>query len=200
MGSLAGGVAHDFNNTLTVIIGHDCLALIEQDPEKIHFSLEEIRSAAEQSADLTRQLLAFARKQTIAPKVLDQNGTVAKTLKMLRRLIGEDIDLAWQPAADLWLLNLDPSQIDQILTNLCVNARDSIEGVGKITIETENMILDQEYSNHHAEVTPGEYVRLAVSDNGCGMGKETLNRIFELFLPPRRQAKTPAWGIPQYSA
>ena len=195
VGSLAGGVAHDFNNKLTVIIGHACLALIERDPDKIRSSLEEIRSAAEQSADLTRQLLAFARKQTIAPKVLDLNETVARTLKMLQRLIGEDIHLAWQPAADIWLLKLDPSQVDQILTNLCVNARDSIEGVGKITIETGNLVLDQQYCDHHAEVTPGEYVRLAVSDNGCGMGKETLNRIFEPFFTTKETGKGTGLGL-----
>ena len=195
VGSLAGGVAHDFNNKLTVIIGHACLALMEKDPEKIHFSLKEIRSAAEQSADLTRQLLAFARKQTIAPKVLDLNETVARTLKMLQRLLGEDIDLTWQPASDLWLLNLDPSQVDQILTNLCVNARDSIGGVGKITIETGNLVLDQEYCDHHTEVTPGEYVRLAVSDNGCGMEKETLNRIFEPFFTTKETGKGTGLGL-----
>jgi len=195
VGSLAGGVAHDFNNKLTVIIGHACLALIEKDPEKIRLSLEEIRSAAQQSADLTRQLLAFARKQTIAPKVLDLNETVARTLKMLQRLIGEDIDLVWQPASDLWLLNLDPSQLDQVLTNLCVNARDAIEGVGKVTIETGNLVLDQEYCDQHAEVTPGDYVRLAVSDNGCGMGKETLNRIFEPFFTTKEIGQGTGLGL-----
>jgi len=195
VGSLAGGVAHDFNNKLTVIIGHACLALIEKDPEKIRGSLEEIRSAAELSADLTRQLLAFARKQTIAPKVLDLNETVARTLKMLQRLIGEDIELAWQPACDLWLLKLDPSQVDQILTNLCVNARDSIKGVGRITIETGNLVLDQEYCGHHAEVTPGEYVRLSVSDNGCGMGKETQDRIFEPFFTTKEVGQGTGLGL-----
>ena len=142
MGRLAGGVAHDFNNMLGVILGHAELALEKIDPDHpLHDDLQEIQKAAKRSADLTRQLLAFARKQTIAPKVLDLNETVAGMLKMLRRLIGEDIELAWLPGADLWPVKMDPSQIDQILANLCVNARDAIAGVGKITIETDNSDL-----------------------------------------------------------
>ena len=113
--------------------------------QPLHADLEEIRKAAERSADLTRQLLAFARKQTVTPRVLDLNETVAGMLKMLRRLIGEDIDLEWQPGADLWPVKMDPSQIDQILANLCVNARDAIAGVGTLTIETGNSTLDEDY-------------------------------------------------------
>ncbi len=144
VGRLAGGVAHDFNNMLGVILGHAELALMRTDPaHPLHTSLEEILKAAKRSAELTRQLLAFARRQTIAPKVLDLNATVEGMFAMLRRLIGEDINLTWAPKADVWSVKMDPAQIDQILANLCVNARDAISGVGKITIETANITFNQ---------------------------------------------------------
>ena len=158
-------------------------------------SLQEIRKAAQRSADLTRQLLAFARRQTIAPKVLDLNETVEGMLKMLRRLIGEDIDLAWLPAADLWPVKMDPAQIDQILANLCVNARDAIGGVGKLTIETGNAVFDEAYCADHPGFVPGEYVRLAVSDNGCGMDKETLAQIFEPFFTTKGVGEGTGLGL-----
>jgi PAS domain S-box-containing protein len=139
VGRLAGGVAHDFNNMLGVILGHAELAMGQMDPAQPHYAaLQEIRTAAERSADLTRQLLAFARKQTVAPRVLDLNETVEGMLRMLRRLIGEDIDLVWLPGKNPWQVKVDASQIDQLLANLCVNARDAIAGVGKVTIEMEN--------------------------------------------------------------
>src|SRR6185369_83602 len=134
------------------------------------------------SADLTRQLLAFARKQAIAPRILDLNETLEGMLKMLRRLIGEDIQLSWQPKAELWPVNVDPSQIDQILVNLCVNARDALAGVGKLSIETGKSTIDKSYCLTHADVLPGDYVRFSVSDNGCGMDNETLTHIFEPFF------------------
>ena len=195
VGSLAGGVAHDFNNKLSVILGHTYLALTESIPEQVRDSLEEIRKAAEQSADLTRQLLAFARKQTIAPKVLDLNETVIGMLKMLNRLVGEDIRLSWQPAADLWLIRLDPSQIDQILANLCVNARDSITDGGTITIETGNSTIDEEYCARYVGALPGEYVRIVVSDNGCGMDNETSEHIFEPFFTTKETGKGTGLGL-----
>ena len=146
IGRLAGGVAHDFNNMLGVIIGHAELATYKMDPSSPACAdIAEIRKAAERSTDLTRQLLAFARRQTAAPKVLDLNDTVTGMLKILRRLIGEDIDLAWKPGATLWPVKIDPAQIDQILANLCVNSRDAIAGVGKVTIETQNITLDDTY-------------------------------------------------------
>ena len=183
VGKLAGGVAHDFNNMLSVIIGHANLALMEVRPDdKLHVALEEILKAAERSADLTRQLLAFARKQTVAPKVLDLNETVVGMLKMLQRLIGERIRLIWKPQAGLWPVLIDPSQIDQILANLCVNARDCIADVGAITIQTSNCLIDDNYCASHAGFTPGAYVRISVSDNGCGMDQETLSHIFEPFF------------------
>ncbi len=137
VGRLAGGVAHDFNNTLSVILGTAELALEELQPsDPLHDELQEILKAAQRSADLTRQLLAFARKQTIAPKVLDLNETIAGMLKMLGRLIGENVQLLWKPANNLWAVRMDPGQLDQILVNLLVNARDAIVGVGNVTIET----------------------------------------------------------------
>ena len=183
VGRLAGGVAHDFNNMLGVIIGHAELAMNQVAPDQpLYASLAEINMAAQRSAELTRQLLAFARKQTVAPKVLDLNKTMAGMLNMLRRLIGENILLNWQPGANLWLIKMDPSQIDQILVNLCINARDAIAGIGKLTIETENHVLDDAYCATHAGCVPGEYVLLTVSDTGCGMDKATLAQIFEPFF------------------
>jgi len=183
VGRLAGGIAHDFNNMLVVILGHTELAMKRIDPtEPIHADLEEIQKAAQRSADLTHRLLGFARKQTAAPRILDLNRTVDGMLKMLRRLIGEDIDLAWLPGAGLWSVYIDPAQVDQVLANLCVNARDAIAGVGKVTIETHNAIFDETYCSDHAEVHPGEYVLLVVTDNGCGMDQATQSHLFEPFF------------------
>ena len=183
VGRLAGGVAHDFNNMLGVILGHAELGLMRTDlNQAIHTHLEEITKAAQRSADLTRQLLAFARKQSITPIVLDLHETVADILKMLQRLVGEDIQLTWHSAANLWPVMMDPSQIDQILANLCVNARDSIAGIGRITIGIENSTIDENYSVHNLGSIPGEYVKLTVSDDGCGIDQETMLHIFEPFF------------------
>ncbi|MFA6899852.1 MAG: PAS domain-containing protein [Desulfurivibrionaceae bacterium] len=183
VGRLAGGVAHDFNNMLGVIIGRAEMALEQEAPaQSVHADLTEILKAAKRSADITRQLLAFARKQTVMPKVLDLNEIVAGMLKMLQRLIGEDIHLTWQPKANLWPVMMDSSQVDQILANLCVNGRDAIADVGRITIETNNHVFDEEYSATHAGFLPGEYVQLVVSDDGCGMDRETQAHIFEPFF------------------
>ena len=183
VGRLAGGVAHDFNNMLGVILGHAELAIEELDSSQPIFNdLQQIRQAANRSADITRQLLAFARKQIVSPKVIGLNDTVEGILKMLLRLIGEDIDLAWLPGKGLWTIKIDPSQIDQILANLCVNARDAIAGVGKITVETGNCTFDEEYCSIHAGFVLGQYVKINVSDNGSGMDKETVSHIFEPFF------------------
>ena len=196
IGRLAGGVAHDFNNMLTVILGHAQLGQMHLDPaHPVCADLAEISKAAERSADLTRQLLAFARKQTIAPKVLDLNETVSGMFKMLQRLIGEDINLNWHPAPDLWPVNMDPSQIDQILANLCVNARDSITDVGKITIETGSSIIDEEYCTQNSGFMVGDYVRLAVSDDGCGMDKATQLHIFEPFFTTKGLGEGTGLGL-----
>ncbi|MCK8602933.1 PAS domain S-box protein [Desulfoferrobacter suflitae] len=196
IGRLAGGVAHDYNNMLGVIIGYGELALSKVSPDDpLQEDLEEILKAAKRSAQVTRQLLAFARKQTIAPKLLDLNETVEKMLKMLRRLIGEDIDLAWLPGSRLWPVKMDHSQIDQILANLCVNSRDAIAGVGKITIETRNAVFDEHYCAEHAECTPGKYVMMAVSDNGCGMDRESFQHLFEPFYTTKELGKGTGLGL-----
>jgi PAS domain S-box-containing protein len=196
VGRLAGGIAHDFNNMLTVILGHSQLALMKTDQSHpLYAHLEEIRCATDRSADLTRQLLAFARKQIIEPRVLDLNATVASMLKMLKRLIGEGVDLAWKPSEDLWPVKLDPAQVDQILANLCVNARDSITDVGKITIETGNTSIDDNYCALHLGFNPGEYVHLIVSDNGHGMDKETLSHIFEPFFTTKGVGEGTGLGL-----
>ena len=196
VGRLAGGIAHDFNNMLTAILGHAELAMLNCAPEdSIHINLKVIESAAHRSADLVRQLLAFARKQTVAPKILDLNDCVAGLLKMLVRLIGEDIDLVWKPATEIWPIKIDPSQVDQILANLCVNARDAIEGVGKITIDTRNIVVDAEYCALHPTINPGDYVQLSVSDNGFGMDKEVLEHIFEPFFTTKEVGKGTGLGL-----
>jgi PAS domain S-box-containing protein len=196
VGRLAGGVAHDYNNMLSVILGYTEMALSRtaaDDP--LHADLEEILHASRRSADITRQLLAFARRQTIAPEVLDLNADVEKLLKMLRRLIGEDIDLAWLPGASLWTVRMDPSQLNQILANLCVNARDAIADVGKITIETRNTSFDEAYCANHPGFLPGDFVQLAVSDNGSGMDKETLSHLFEPFFTTKGVGRGTGLGL-----
>ncbi len=183
VGRLAGGVAHDFNNMLSVILGNTELALIEANPKQSFYgNLQEIQKATQRSADVVRQLLAFARKQTIAPKVLDLNEAVAEMLKMLHRLIGEDIQISWQPTHAIWPIKIDPAQIDQILVNLSVNARDAIAGVGQLTIETGNMAFDEACCEFHPGAVPGDFVMLAVSDNGCGMDQQTRENLFEPFF------------------
>ncbi len=196
IGTLAGGVAHDFNNMLGVILGHTELMLAEMKPEDSNYeNLDEVIKAAQRSADLTRQLLAFARKQTIEPMVLDLNNAVDGMLKMLKRLIGEDIELIWLPEPTIWPVKMDPAQLDQILANLCVNARDAIPDVGRVTIETENMMLDQAYCADHLGFEPGRYVMLAVSDNGCGMDREIVDKIFEPFYTTKASGKGSGLGL-----
>ena len=165
-------MAHDFNNMLQVIISYVEMSLAKVEAgQPLHKYLLEIRRAAQRSAEITGQLLAFARKQTVSPKVLDLNDAVASTQKMIQRLIGEDIDLAWMPGHDLWKVKIDPAQLDQVLANLAVNARDAIGGVGKLTIETEKVTFDEAYCAAHAGFVPGEYVLLAVSDDGLRHGQ-----------------------------
>ncbi len=196
VGRLAGGVAHDYNNMLSVILGYSELVLRKLDAsDPLRKDLGEIHKAAVRSMEITRQLLAFARQQTIAPIAFDLNEAVESTLKMLRRLIGEDIDLAWLPETGFCQVKMDPSQLDQILANLCVNARDAIKGVGKITIETERATFDEEYCDDHHGFVPGDYVLLAVSDDGCGMDRDTLSKIFEPFFTTKATGRGTGLGL-----
>lgn len=203
IGRLAGGVAHDFNNMLSIIMGHAELGLIQCDNtfptyeslREIKENLYEIRGSAERSADLTRQLLAFARQQTVSPKIIDLNETVSGLLKMLQRLIGEAISIQWIPAPQLWQVKIDTSQLDQILANLCVNARDAITDIGKIIIETRNITVDETFSRTCADALPGEYVQLTVSDSGCGMSTEILSNIFEPFFTTKEMGKGTGLGL-----
>ncbi|MDY0164480.1 cache domain-containing protein [Desulfobotulus sp.] len=196
VGRLAGGVAHDFNNMLGIVLGHTELALEKSDAASpVHLHLREIRKAAMRSADLTRQLLAFARKQAIAPEPMDLNQAVEGMVTMLRPLIGEDIALRFHPGADLWPVLMDPSQMDQILANLCTNARFAIEGVGSLVIETHNTTLDAAYCRNHAGFVPGDFAVLTVSDTGCGMDRETLTHVFEPFFTTREVGQGTGLGL-----
>lgn len=195
IGLLAGGVAHDFNNMLGVILGHTELALMKLPANSpLKSNLEQINSAARRSADLTRQLLTFARKQAIEPKVLNLNSIVDGMLNILKRLIGENIQLEWKPSSDLWLIKVDPSQIDQILANLCANARDAIDGIGTITIETDNYSLDERASSE-AGSPSGDYVRLSVIDDGKGIDDELLSHIFEPFYTTKDAGEGTGLGL-----
>ncbi len=196
VGQLAGGVAHDFNNMLGIILGHAEMGMDQVDPSQpLYADLDEIRKAAHHSAELTRQLLAFARKQIASPKMLDLNDTVAGMLKMLFRVLGEHISLSWKPAAFLWPIRIDPAQVDQILTNLSANARDAINGEGALTIETANRMFDERDSAAHPGITPGEYVMLSVNDTGPGMDKDTLAHIFEPFFTTKEVGKGTGMGL-----
>jgi PAS domain S-box-containing protein len=196
IGRLAGGVAHDFNNMLQVILGNTMLAL-EEAPEgtPLHDALKEIQRSAERSADLTRQLLGFARKQTVSPKVLDLNQTVASLLNMLQRLIGEHIDLRWIPGGDLWAVKIDPAQIHQILVNLCVNARDAIKESGEITIRTARVHTDETFAHAHPDCGEGDYTVLTVTDTGHGIDAETRKLIFEPFFTTKEIGKGTGLGL-----
>jgi PAS domain S-box-containing protein len=196
IGRLAGGVAHDFNNILQAILGNVELALGQTKPDDtIHQDLLEVQSASLRAADLTHQLLAFARKQTIAPRLIDLNQTVEGMLSMLRRLVGDDVRLVWTPAAELWPVRMDPAQTDQILANLCVNSRDAMGGNGEIQIETKNVHVDELHASRHEGFSPGDYVLLMVSDTGCGMGKETQERIFEPFFTTKDMGRGTGLGL-----
>jgi PAS domain S-box-containing protein len=196
VGRLAGGVAHDFNNMLAVILGRAELALRRTPPEgPLRRDLEEILQAAERSSVLTRQLLAFARRQTVSPQVLNLNGAVEGLLQMLRRLIGEDVELAWQPGDGAGQVRLDPSQLDQLLANLVVNARDAIAGTGRITLETRRVVLREPRRARGESVAPGRYALLRVVDDGCGMDEETLSHLFEPFFTTKEPGRGTGLGL-----
>ena len=196
IGRLAGGIAHDFNNILTVILGNSEMVAAGLKPgDRIGAGIESIRSAGERAASLTRQLLAFSRQQVLEPKIVDLNQIVTGMDGMLRRLIGEDVELVTRPARQLHMVKVDPGQMEQVLMNLAVNARDAMPRGGKITIETGHVELDDAYARQHVSVTPGPYVMLAVSDTGVGMDKATLARIFEPFFTTKEKGKGTGLGL-----
>ncbi|MFU8781190.1 MAG: ATP-binding protein [Kiritimatiellia bacterium] len=195
IGQLAGGIAHDFNNMLGVIIGFTDMALSGIDTEDPNFDyLQEIMRAAERSSNLTKQLLAFARKQPAAPRILNLNLTIPGILNMLERIIGEGIELIWKPDPQSWPILIDPGQLDQILTNLCINARDAITTHGNITIEIHNRVLDN-YAMQQAEVASGSFVCLSVTDTGCGMDNTTLEKIFDPFFTTKGVGQGTGLGL-----
>ena len=196
VGMLAGGVAHDFNNLLTIISGYSQLilnALAPGDPN--HYSAEQILKAGERAATLTQQLLAFSRPQVLQPRVLDLNKLVTSLSTLLRRLIGEDVDLQLDLRADLGRVSADAGQIEQVLMNLVVNARDAMPKGGTLTIETANVELDESYSGRHLAVKPGPYVQIAVSDNGGGMDEATQARLFEPFFTTKAVGRGTGLGL-----
>jgi len=197
IGRLAGGVAHDFNNMLMIIQGHADVMLEElSEGDEMRADLLEISEAARRSAELTRQLLAFSRKQTLQPQVMDANRLMRGLDKMLRRLIGEDIDLKLVLAEDLHRVKVDPGQIEQVVMNLVINARDAMADGGKLTLETANVELDAQYAARHSgHVIPGEYVMIAVSDDGCGMDAETRAKIFDPFFTTKERGKGTGLGL-----
>jgi signal transduction histidine kinase len=195
IGQLAGGVAHDFNNLLTVIGGYSSILLGKLSEASPHrSSIEEIKKASDRAGTLTRQLLAFSRKQILQPKVLDLNLVVTDLEKMVRRLIGEDIDFLTITSPVLGKVKADPGQIEQVLLNLIVNARDAMPKGGKLTIETRNVVHSEEYAQRHAAL-PGPYVMLAVSDTGCGMDATIQSRVFEPFFTTKGPNKGTGLGL-----
>jgi signal transduction histidine kinase/CheY-like chemotaxis protein len=196
VGMLAGGIAHDFNNLLTIITGYSQLLLASLgESDRNRTAVEQIMTAGDRAAALTRQLLSFSRRQTMQPKVLDVNALVDSLAVMLRRLIGEDIDLRLDLAADAGQVNADPGKIEQVIMNLAVNSRDAMPAGGTLTIKSGNVELDEHYSATHTRVKPGSYVMLAVIDTGSGMDAETRARLFEPFFTTKGQGRGTGLGL-----
>ncbi len=196
IGQLAAGVAHDFNNILTAILGYSDLALMRVTVDNpLHGYMTGVKQAAFRAAALTRQLLAFGRKQMLQPRILNLNTSISEMEKMLRRLLGADVTLICNPCAKLGRVKADPSQIEQVILNLAVNARDAMPKGGRLTVETANVTLDEEYARLRKEVTPGQYVMLAVSDNGSGMTPEVMKRLFEPFFTTKELGKGTGLGL-----
>jgi PAS domain S-box-containing protein len=196
IGRLAGGIAHDFNNLLTAILGHAEMARTDVAPgDPALGNIAEITRAAQRAADLTRQLLAFARRQIIEPRIVDLNGLVLNVDRMLRRLLGEDVDLVTVADPKLWRVRIDPGQFEQVLVNLAVNARDAMPEGGRLLIETGNVELDPDFARQHATVQPGPHVLLAVTDTGSGMDPEVLGHIFEPFFTTKEVGKGTGLGL-----
>jgi two-component system, cell cycle sensor histidine kinase and response regulator CckA len=196
VGVLAGGIAHDFNNLLSVILCYGDLSRSKLEPnDPLREDLDEIGKAAKRAADLTRQLLMFSRQQVLEPKVLLLNDVLAGMEKMFQRILGADVDLVSLPAPSLGRVRVDPSSLEQVIMNLIVNARDAMPRGGKITLETGDVLLDEEYAKHHLGVTPGPYVMLAVTDTGRGIDKATQARIFEPFFTTKDKGKGTGLGL-----
>ena len=197
VGRLAGGVAHDFNNMLSVILGNAEILLEDMPPDnpltanvqEIHRATPALRRPHPSTAGLCK------KRQTIAPRVLDINQVVGEMLKMLRRLIGEDIELAWLPGQGVWPVRMDPSQVDQLLANLCINARDAITDIGRVTIETDNIIFNADYCRDHLGFHPGKYIMIVVSDTGSGMDRETRANLFEPFFTTKSTDRGSGLGL-----
>jgi two-component system, cell cycle sensor histidine kinase and response regulator CckA len=195
IGRLAGGVAHDFNNLLGVILGQSEILLDRSHDEGITSGLEMIRESAKRGASLTRQLLAFGRRQVLEPKVLNLNSVLEDVGKLLQRVIGEDIELEFQSASKIGSIKADPSQLDQVIVNLATNARDAMPSGGRLTFATADVELDEACTDRRVVVRPGRYVQLIVSDTGCGMDKETQSHIFEPFFTTKEQGKGTGLGL-----
>lgn len=198
IGRLAGGIAHDFNNVLSIILGRAELAMSAVEPDsEVMTDLTEISAAAQRSAQLTTQLLTFARQQAVEPVVLDLNQQIAGALSLLERLIGDTVTIAWEPAIDLWSVRSDPSQVDQIVTNLGMNARDAIGSrpSGRVVVSTSNVVIDRAYTEQHPDARPGEFVRITVSDNGSGIDNEQIDQIFEPFFSTKDFAVNHGLGL-----
>ncbi len=196
IGKLAGGVAHDFNNMLGIIIGYSDLAMEKaRNDSELSDYLKQVLDAAHRSSQLTRRLLVFARKQTIAPIILDLNEVIGNILDMLKQLLGENIRVVWKPCEEKAVVNIDPGQVDQVLANLCVNARDAIDDNGEIIIETEKVLLTEEYCSYNSDAVPGDYIMLAVSDNGSGMSRDIISRIFEPFFTTKSNDQGTGIGL-----
>ena len=196
IGRLAAGVAHDFNNMLAVILGRVELARrVPELEQQLRSHLLEIQRAAESASSLTKQLLAFARKQTVAPQVVNMNELVSPKLTMLRSLVGNLIQIEWIPHPELKSTLIDPGQFEQLLLNLCINARDAIGDSGKITIETCNSVVDEQYVRIHPDAKIGEFVQIAVSDDGCGIAKENMPKIFEPFYTSKQLGRGTGLGL-----
>jgi len=196
IGRLAGGVAHDYNNMLEVIMGNAQLAMMQlENTAELKIFLNEILNASRRSAEITRQLLTFARKQITEPQIVNVNFVIETMLKMLGRLIGENIELIFNPENKIWNILIDPTQINQIIANLCINARDAIDANGIITITTNNVTLDEYYCSQAPDCLPGEYVMISVNDNGCGMDKEIMDKIFDPFFTTKEFGKGTGLGL-----
>jgi two-component system, cell cycle sensor histidine kinase and response regulator CckA len=196
IGRLAGGIAHDFNNMLNVICGYAELALEQLGPgHPLHKAVDGIRKAGRRSSDLTEQLLTFARLQTAAPRLIDLNDCIEKSLDMVGRLIGENVQLIWEPAEELWAVHVDPGQIDQVLMNLAANSRDAIDVAGHLTLRTANVVLDAAACARHPGTVPGDYVMLQIVDDGQGMDEETRRHIFEPFYTTKAEGRGTGLGL-----